>query len=116
VIGSSPSSHPNTRKPRVSGTPVIAVIGKPQNLNQWYGFPIAAITCDDGDSPLFLPCSSPVPPCYELTSSGKKVHERPVESRFCMFGVSKRSFSPLFFSLLAGVNLNTVVWGAAYVL
>jgi hypothetical protein len=28
------------------------------------------------------PCSSPVPPCYELTPSGKKVHERPVESRF----------------------------------
>jgi hypothetical protein len=32
VIGSSPSSHPNTRKPRVSGTPVIAVIGKPTSF------------------------------------------------------------------------------------
>jgi hypothetical protein len=68
---------------------------------QWFGFPIAAMTAMTA-----ITAIPPVPPlfapCYELTPSGKKVHERPVESRFCMSGVSRRSRSPLFFSLLAG--------------
>jgi hypothetical protein len=72
---------------------------------------MTAITRDA--PPLFLPCSSPVTPlllpCSKVAPSGKKVHERPVESRFCISGAPKRSCSPLFFSLLAGWKKIAVI-------
>jgi hypothetical protein len=101
VIGSSPSSPSSENHRTLPLTTLMTLILTDQQhqryqCHQWYGFP-------SGDSPLFLPCSSPVRSLLRIDSVREKGSRkaRGIEVLH-VWSIQTLAFSPVFFPVSRG--------------